>query len=178
MITDAGKLAGVIVTSTVGTRTDERTLRALTIGHIDRTLFNRSGHHLADILDETNPTAFAKLSYEFNTYVAPQLTAALIKSIEKDRLIPTAQLRRNPSELSRWNIPRRPPLFFNREEGVKIVFFAEGVVSLKTTTNALMHNIHLPIFLERADRFHQSLTDFEPIPGFLSTCLLHKHFGQ
>ncbi|MEK9131454.1 MAG: serine protease [Patescibacteria group bacterium] len=83
VITDAGKLAGVIVTSTVGTRTDERTLRALTIGHIDRTLFNRSGHHLADILDETNPTAFAKLSYEFNTYVAPQLTAALIKSIEK-----------------------------------------------------------------------------------------------
>lgn len=83
VITDAGKLVGVIVTSTSGTDTSERTLRALTLGHIDATLFNRSGYHLTDILNEADPTAFAKLSYEFNTYVAPQLTSALIKSIER-----------------------------------------------------------------------------------------------
>ena len=83
VITDAGKLAGIIVTSTKGEQTAERTLRAITIGHIDTTLFKRSGYHLAEVLDEKDPTAFAKLSYEFNTYIAPQLTTALIKSIEK-----------------------------------------------------------------------------------------------
>ncbi|MEN9614389.1 MAG: Trypsin-like peptidase domain [Candidatus Parcubacteria bacterium] len=84
VITDAGKVAGVIVTSTFGKETSERTLRAITVGHIDRTLFTGSGYHLAEVLDEKDPTVFAKLSYEFNTYVVPQLTQALKKSIERN----------------------------------------------------------------------------------------------
>jgi S1-C subfamily serine protease len=73
-----GELLGIAVTASDGEATGERDLRALTIGHIDRTLTQERGTGLASFL-ASNP-AFAAQTFQLT--VAPTLTRLLMNALE------------------------------------------------------------------------------------------------
>lgn len=73
-----GNLVGIVVTTTEGTSTNERDLRAITVGHIDRTLTTEIGTGLEKLLT-VDLIGTAK---NFNESIAPLLRAILIKEIE------------------------------------------------------------------------------------------------
>ena len=68
-----GKLAGVIVTATAGASTGSRDLRAVGLGHIDDSI---AAHGAGGIVSLLSGDLAAKAA-EFNTKIAPDLTAAL-----------------------------------------------------------------------------------------------------
>ncbi len=68
-----GKIVGLIATATQADNTAQRDLRAITMGHIDRTLTEDTGHNLRYVLT-TDPQASPRL---FNLTLAPTLTKML-----------------------------------------------------------------------------------------------------
>jgi len=77
VVSDRGKLLGIIVTSTDATTTGERDLRAITVGHIQRSFKKDTGRELRDVF--TSDAAAS--SADFNRNVAPALTELLEKAL-------------------------------------------------------------------------------------------------
>ncbi len=73
-----GNLIGIVVTTTEGTSTNERDLRAITIKHVDQTLTAETGTGLKKLLS-FDLIGTAK---NFNESIAPLLRSILIKEIE------------------------------------------------------------------------------------------------
>lgn len=73
------KLIGIIVTSSVAEITSDRDLRAITIGHINRSLLKDAGFNLKTLLESD---ISAKVQ-EFNKNTSPVLTQLLIAELEK-----------------------------------------------------------------------------------------------
>ncbi len=71
--TQDGALLGVITTATEGTTTASRDLRAITLGHIDRSLMTHTGSGLINLLSGD----LIKKADDFNTDIAPGLTKKL-----------------------------------------------------------------------------------------------------
>jgi len=78
---ETGKLIGLIATESEGTTTASRDLRAITLGHIDRSLKEDGKGGITALLSGD----LAKLSQDFNTNIAPSLTTLLVSAIEKAR---------------------------------------------------------------------------------------------
>jgi hypothetical protein len=74
-----GNLIGLIVTSTEAEATDDRDLRAITLGHINRDLKKYAGISLGALLNSDLPAFAAK----FNATIAPTLTAKLEAALDK-----------------------------------------------------------------------------------------------
>ena len=74
-----GRVIGIITTTSEGTTTAERDLRAITLSYIDRDLSTQMGIGLAEILG--NDTA--RLAEEFRAQQAPALTRLLIEQITR-----------------------------------------------------------------------------------------------
>lgn len=74
-----GKIVGLIATATSAEVTSERDLRAITLGHIDRSLTEDTGHNLHYLLTN-DPSAVARI---FNLTVAPTLTKMLLKVLDR-----------------------------------------------------------------------------------------------
>jgi len=77
VVNENGNLIGIIVTSTDGETTEERDARAITLGHINRSLESQTGKILRDLLKE-NPQNVAG---SFLTSTAPDLTQILEEGI-------------------------------------------------------------------------------------------------
>jgi S1-C subfamily serine protease len=77
VMNDDNQLIGIITTSTDGASAMERELRAITLAHINRSLFAHTGESLAGLLSGNLETKAAT----FNTSVAPSLTEALLSEL-------------------------------------------------------------------------------------------------
>ena len=77
VVSDRGKLLGLIVTSTDAATTGERDLRAITMGHVMRSFRKESGRELRELF----ASDLAASSADFNRNVAPALTELLEKSL-------------------------------------------------------------------------------------------------
>ena len=76
VVNDQGKLVGLIVTTSEGTNTGTRDLRAITVEHIDRSLSEDTGIHLSDFANSPSDTLFRaqktvhlKLAEDLVTYI-------------------------------------------------------------------------------------------------------------
>ena len=72
-----GRLVGVVVTTSEGTTTASRDLRALTLAHVDRSLRQHTGTGLEDFLS-ADPAA---LNAQFQSEQGPALSQLLIDQI-------------------------------------------------------------------------------------------------
>ncbi len=77
VVNDKGELAGLIVTATEAPTTAERDLRAITLGHVNRSIQKSTGSSLSSLLagDLAPKAAF------FQSAIAPRLTGLLIGQI-------------------------------------------------------------------------------------------------
>lgn len=74
-----GKIVGLIATATSAAETSQRDLRAITLGHINRSLTEDTGHNLHYLLTN-DPEAVARI---FNLTVAPTLAKMLLKVLDR-----------------------------------------------------------------------------------------------
>lgn len=74
-----GKIVGLIATATTATETSQRDLRAITLGHIDRSLTEDTGRNLNFLLSNDGE-AMARI---FNLTVAPTLTKMLLRVLDR-----------------------------------------------------------------------------------------------
>jgi len=74
-----GRLLGIITTRSSGDTTGERNLYAILLEHINESMKTQIGVTLENFLKED----LIRLTKEFNTFVAPQLTDILIGELEK-----------------------------------------------------------------------------------------------
>lgn len=79
VVNDRGHLIGMISTEKDAKTTDARDLRAITVSHINRSFKIDSGLNISQLLGND----LASFSEIFNTTIAPELTALLIKAIER-----------------------------------------------------------------------------------------------
>ena len=78
VVNSRGELVGIISTSSDGSQTSDRDLRAITLSYINRDLKNESGSSLVDVL--SYPAEYAK---NFNEKIAPKLVETLTNAILK-----------------------------------------------------------------------------------------------
>lgn len=64
-----GQLVGIIVTSTLGSTTDDRDLRAMTLAHIERSMFAHFGTNLAGFLNESLDVRAANFQENIRPYI-------------------------------------------------------------------------------------------------------------
>lgn len=77
----SGKLVGIVVTSSTEATTDKRDLHAITLSHIERSLWQESATSLESLLTGD----FVARAEEFNRDVAPALQSLLAHTIDKAR---------------------------------------------------------------------------------------------
>lgn len=65
-----GKLVGIVVTSSVADTTGERDLRAITLSHIDQSVYNTVGQHLLEVLQSGD---FDARTASFKQHILPYL---------------------------------------------------------------------------------------------------------
>ncbi|MDP3725783.1 MAG: trypsin-like peptidase domain-containing protein [bacterium] len=75
----SGKLIGLLATSLLEGKTDERDLRAISLRHIDERIEKYTGENLAEFLSEN----LKQKSTDFNSTIAPQLTKILTDTLDK-----------------------------------------------------------------------------------------------
>lgn len=79
VLTLSGNLVGLIATVSDGATTADRDFQAITLPYISRDLKKHAGYTLSDLLNQ-NPDSAVQ---DFNTHIAPALTAKLIAEYEK-----------------------------------------------------------------------------------------------